>query len=224
MTKRTMTPEIIYEDDAVMVVYKPAGMATQTRLVSEMDLEMYLKNHRAQAGEDNYIGIIQRLDQPVEGVLVVAKTKAAAENLTKQLREHTLGKHYYALITRNSLPKSGTLEDYLVKDTQKGRAKVVSSKDPRAKKARLEYEVIRERGGQRLVDVCLDTGRYHQIRVQFASRTAPLIGDIKYGGISTGHPLCLCGYRTEFVHPVTQEPMHFEITPKGEEFVDFFAE
>lgn len=219
-----MEPEIIFEDAAVLVVYKPAGMATQTRAVAEQDLETWIKNYRAKRGEDTYVGIIQRLDQPVEGVLVVAKTKEAAEVLTKQLREHTLGKHYYALITRGSLPERGVLEDYLVKDVRKGKARVVPSTDARAKKARLEYEVVRERCGQRLVDVTLETGRYHQIRVQFASRTAPLIGDVKYGGISTGHPVSLCAYCTEFVHPVTKEAMRFEIEPKGEEFLDFFAE
>lgn len=219
-----MEPEILFEDESLFVVYKPAGMATQTKAIAQMDLEMWLKNYRAGKGEDTYIGIIQRLDQPVEGITVVAKTKAAADELTKQLRDHTLSKHYYAIITRGSLPKSGVMEDYVVKDGTKGRAKVVPSSDPRAKKARLSYQVIRERDHDCLVDIALETGRFHQIRVQFASRTAPLLGDTKYGGASRGHGISLCAYQVDFVHPVSKEPMHYEIAPKGADFVDFFAD
>ncbi|MCR5641606.1 MAG: RNA pseudouridine synthase [Lachnospiraceae bacterium] len=224
MGQNEKTPEIILEDESLFVVYKPAGMATQTRSVAEMDLETWLKNHRAAAGEEPYVGIIQRLDQPVEGVMVVAKTSEAADILTKQLRDHTLVKNYYAIITRDSLPESGVLEDYLVKDARAGRAKVVRSTDPRAKKARLVYQVVKERDHMRLVDITLETGRYHQIRVQFASRTAPLLGDVKYGGIRTGHPISLCAYRVQFQHPLTRLMEVHEIAPRGEDFVDFFAE
>jgi len=224
MGQNLKAPEILHEDESLYVVYKPAGMATQTRSVAEMDLETWLKNHRASNREEPYVGIIQRLDQPVEGVMVVAKTKEAADILTRQLRDHTLVKHYYAIITRDSLPERGELEDYLVKDARMGRAKVVSAKDPRAKKARLHYRVIQSRDHRRLVDIGLETGRYHQIRVQFASRTAPLLGDVKYGGVRTGHPISLCAYRVEFQHPATHATEVYEITPRGEDFVDFFAE
>ena len=212
--------EVLEEDDEILVCYKPAGIATQNSKSMEQDMVSILKNYRKERGEDPYIGVIQRLDQPVEGVLCFAKTKEAAENLTKQLREHKITKKYYGIITRGNMPKEAVLEDYLVKDGRKGRAMVVNENDPRGKKARLSYRVISEVDDMRLLDITLDTGRFHQIRAQFASRTAPLYGDTKYGGVSTGRPLCLCAYQCGFLHPKTGIPMEFTINPKGEDFQD----
>ena len=116
--------------------------------------------------------------------------------------------------------KEGVLEDYLVKDGRKNRAMVVKPDDPRGKKARLSYRVVSEVDDMRLLDINLETGRFHQIRAQLASRTAPIFGDVKYGGVSTGRPLCLCAYDLRFTHPKTGERMEYEIHPKGEDFYD----
>lgn len=212
--------DILYEDNEVLVVYKPAGLATQSAKPTEKDLESELKNYRVKKGEDPYIGVVHRLDQPVEGVLCFAKTRAAMDVLTKQLREHTLMKKYYAIITRGNMPTQGVLEDYLVKDGRKQRAMVVKETDPRAKKARLTYRVISEVDDMRLLDITIESGRFHQIRAQLASRTAPIYGDVKYGGVSTGRPLCLCAYYLRFAHPKTGAMMEYEIHPKGEDFYD----
>ena len=114
------------------------------------------------------------------------------------------------------------MEDTLIKDAKAGMARVVDAQDSRGKKARLSYRIVGEQDGHRLVEVTLETGRFHQIRVQFASRKAPLLGDTKYGGEATRRPLCLCGYRTEFVHPVTGEACSYEIVPRGADFGCFF--
>lgn len=212
--------DILHEDNEVLVVYKPAGLATQSAKPTEKDLESELKNYRVKKGEDPYIGVVHRLDQPVEGVLCFAKTRAAMDSLTKQLREHTLMKKYYAIITRGNMPTQGVLEDYLVKDGRKQRAMVVKETDPRAKKARLTYRVISEVDDMRLLDITIESGRFHQIRTQLASRTAPIYGDVKYGGVSTGRPLCLCAYYLRFAHPKTGAMMEYEIHPKGEDFYD----
>jgi 23S rRNA pseudouridine1911/1915/1917 synthase len=212
--------DILHEDNEVLVVYKPAGLATQSAKPTEKDLESELKNYRVKKGEDPYIGVVHRLDQPVEGVLCFAKTRAAMDALTKQLREHTLMKKYYAIITRGNMPTQGVLEDYLVKDGRKQRAMVVKETDPRAKKARLTYRVISEVDDMRLLDITIESGRFHQIRAQLASRTAPIYGDVKYGGVSTGRPLCLCAYYLRFAHPKTGAMMEYEIHPKGEDFYD----
>ena len=212
--------DILYEDNEVLVVYKPAGLATQSAKPTEKDLESELKNYRVQNGENPYIGVVHRLDQPVEGALCFAKTRAAMDVLTKQLREHTLMKKYYAIITRGNMPTQGVLEDYLVKDGRKQRAMVVKETDPRAKKARLTYRVISEVDDMRLLDITIESGRFHQIRAQLASRTAPIYGDVKYGGVSTGRPLCLCAYYLRFAHPKTGAMMEYEIHPKGEDFYD----
>lgn len=212
--------EILHEDEEVLVCYKPANLATQSAKPTEKDLESELKNYRVKRGEEPYIGVVHRLDQPVEGVLVFGKTKEATETLTKQLRDKILMKKYYAIITRGNMPAEGVLEDYLVKDGRRNRAMVVQSSDPRGKKASLSYRVISEVDDMRLLDVTIQSGRFHQIRAQLASRTAPIFGDTKYGGVSTGRPLCLCAYYLRFTHPKTGQMMEFEIHPKGEDFYD----
>lgn len=216
-----MNPEILYEDEQIMVCYKPAGIPTQSPNVMQTDMVDYLRNYRRCRGEADYIGVVQRLDQPVEGLLVFAKTKEAAANMSLQVKEHKVEKHYYAIITRGILPDKDTLVDYMVKDGRTNKAKVLKTQEPRAKKAVLHYEVVDRIDDKKLLDIQLETGRHHQIRAQLASRTAPIFGDAKYGGVSTGRPLCLCSYKIRFMHPVTGEMMEYEITPKGEDFQEF---
>lgn len=212
--------EIIYEDDSIVVVYKPAGLATQTRNIGEKDMESELSNYLKAKGESPEIHVVHRLDQPVEGVMVFAKTKEAANNLTRQIADHSFKKHYYAIITRESFPDEGDLVDYLVKDNRTNLSKVVKENDPRAKKASLKYHTVDEWDDKKLLDIELFTGRHHQIRIQLASRTAPILGDIKYGGVSTGHNLALCSYSIGFTHPASGAPVEFQIKPKGEDFLD----
>lgn len=219
-----MELEILYEDEDVLVCHKPAGIATQTAKLTEPDMVSTIRNYRVEKGESDYVGIIHRLDQPVEGVLVFAKNAAAAAILGKELKARQFAKHYYAIVTRENIPESGVLEDYVVKDGRKNRAMVVTENNPRAKKARLSYEVVKRLDDRSLLDIHLDTGRFHQIRVQLASRTAPILGDVKYGGSRTGDALCLCSYRLQFTHPVSEEGMNFVIRPRGTEFQDFFPE
>lgn len=213
--------EVIYEDKEILVCYKPAGLATQTSSIVQEDMVSQVKNYRSSKGEDVYVGVIHRLDQPVEGIVLFAKTEEAAANLSKQLQRHQMKKHYLAIVTRGQFPARDVLEDYMVKDSRAGKAKVVDKDDPRAKVARLSYEMIEECGNEKLLDITLETGRFHQIRAQMAARTAPILGDAKYGGRATGRPLCLCAYKLEFCHPATGEEMTFSIRPRGEDFRDF---
>lgn len=217
-----MELEILFEDEDVLVCYKPAGIATQTARIAEADMVSLIRNYRVEKGEDSYVGVIHRLDQPVEGVLVFAKNAAAAAILSKELKEHQFAKYYYAIVTRENLPEEGVLEDYLVKDGRKNRAMIVTESNPRAKKAQLSYRIVRRVDDRSLLEIKLDTGRFHQIRVQLAGRTAPILGDVKYGGSKTDGTLCLCSYRLQFAHPVSGEGMDFSITPKGKEFAAFF--
>lgn len=212
--------EILFEDDEIVVCYKPAGVPTQTKNVGQEDLESMLKKYRAEKGEPAEIFVVHRLDQPVEGVIVLAKSQASASKLSKQITDKTFTKRYYAIITRESFPAEGQLVDYLVKDTRTNLAKVVKESDPRAKKASLTYKVIDKWDTNQLLDIELHTGRHHQIRIQLASRTAPILGDVKYGGFSTGRNLALCSHYLGFNHPVNGEYMEFDIKPKGEDFLD----
>ena len=212
--------DVIFEDDSILVCYKPAGIATQTKNIGESDMESEALNYLKGKGEKPEIHIVHRLDQPVEGVMVLAKTKEAAAKLTKQLADHNFKKRYYAIITRESFPEEGHLVDYIVKDNRTNLSKVVGESNPRAKKAELKYHTVDRWDDRKLLDIELFTGRHHQIRLQLASRTAPILGDVKYGGITTGRSLALCSWFIGFTHPDTGESMTFTIKPKGEDFAD----
>jgi len=212
--------DIIFEDDSIIVCYKPAGVATQTKSIGEKDMVSEINNYLASKNEKPTAHVVHRLDQPVEGVMVFAKTSEVANKLTKQITDHIFSKKYYAIISRESFPDEGELVDYLVKDNRTNLSKVVKESDPRAKKAILRYRAVDHWDDKKLLDIDLFTGRHHQIRIQLASRTAPIVGDVKYGGISTGHNLALCSYHIGFNHPVTGERMGFDIKPKGADFAD----
>lgn len=199
--------EIIYEDGDVLVCRKPAGTATQTRRLGQQDMEHLLKNYRAKKKEPPYIGIVHRLDQPVEGVMVFAKNQKSAAELSRQIRERTIGKHYYAVAVLpqtgkrtdtgagTKIPESGTLTDYLLFDAKNNRTDVISLsgkekkeqiKKTGAKKAVLDYRILEEKDTLALFDILLHTGRHHQIRVQMAHMGCPLLGDRKYGKTGSG--------------------------------------
>ena len=211
-----MNPEILFEDDDLYVIYKPAGMAVETKNSLEMDVVSFLRNLRSERNESTYVGIINRLDQPVEGIMLCAKTKKAAETLSRELVDHKIQKSYYAVVERDNVPEEDRLEDFLIKDTRESRARIVDENNPRAKKAILSYKVCDRLDNMKLLDIELLTGRFHQIRCQLAGRNMPIVGDRKYGGQSTGRPLDLCAYRIEFIHP-----SEYEVTPKGEDFLEF---
>ncbi len=215
--------DILYEDDDIIVCHKSAGIATQTKRLGQQDMESRLKNYRAGKKEPPYIGIVHRLDQPVEGVMVFAKNQQAAANLSKQVKERTIGKHYYAVIRETEesvLTDRGILKSFLLSDRRNNVSKIVAKDTPNAKEAQLEYQVIGRAEDLSCVDILLHTGRHHQIRLQFADAGAPILGDTKYGNEKNTH-LALCAYRIRFRHPKTGKSMDFRIVPKGALFGRF---
>lgn len=227
-----MKTEIIYEDRELLVVYKPAGLATQTARVGQADVVSELKNY----GKNPYLGVVHRLDQPVEGLLVFARTKETAAALSGQLGKGTLRKQYYGVICGKPVAEQGELVDYLYKDGQNGgRAVVLEEQEahcrPDAKKAVLQYRLVEyvEETDISLVDIQIGTGRFHQIRAQMAHVGMALLGDMKYGdntvcrkGEELGvRNVALCAYEIAFRHPVKSQEMHFRIRPKGEAFRGF---
>ena len=217
-----MNLDILHEDEHIIVCYKPAGIPTQTKKLGEQDMVSLLKNHL----KGGYVAVIHRLDQPVEGLLVFAKTPFAAKELNKGLQGAGFGKHYKAVLWGIPEQKKAILEDYLVKDGRTNTSRVCNSSEKDVKKAILSYEVIatgKDDGkGISLVKVKLDTGRHHQIRVQMANMGCPIWGDAKYNTAMVQdrryRQIALCAYRLEFVHPKTKKKMEFEIEPKGEGF------
>lgn len=252
-----MQTRIIYEDTHIMVCYKPAGLATQTAQVGRPDMVSELKRYLTArqgtvrgevpmqgAGADHsvsgksvtgkqskagvpYLGIIHRLDQPVEGLLVFAKTKEAAAKLTAQLSEGSLNKQYYAAVCGKPAQEAGELVDYLLKEKDMARVSENGAADGAAKRAVLQYQVITSVMTEMsdyisLLDIQIDTGRFHQIRVQMSHAGLPLLGDRKYGSVQSGElsrrlgicSVALYAYGVELVHPMTGKRLEFHIKPK----------
>lgn len=225
--RNTKRPNILFEDEHILVCFKPAGVPVQTKSASVPDMESILKNHlmkcAAQTGGRPYLAVIHRLDQPVEGLLVFAKTPEAARKLNSQLQSGGFGKHYKAIVCGTLPAASGVLTNYLVKDGRTNTSRVCDKNTPDAKYAELSYEVLRvcSDTDRTLIRIKLKTGRHHQIRVQMAAAGTPLLGDTKYNpeaafakdrrGSANGKQLALCAYRLSFRHPVTGKPMEFEL-------------
>ena len=221
----TSNLNILYEDSHIIVCHKPHGIATQNQKIGQADMVSLIKNHlaKSQTGKgEPYLAVIHRLDQPVNGILVFAKTPFAAKELNKQLTSQGFGKHYRALVDGIPSKESATLEDYLVKDKRTNLSRVCQKNTPDAKLARLTYQIV-ENGiykdilseGQTELDVQLDTGRHHQIRVQFSHMGCPIVGDTKYNTNKTAdkkwQKICLCAYKLKFRHPKTQKEMEFYV-------------
>ena len=228
--------EILYEDAQILVVVKPPGMESQAARRLEPDMVSELKNYlrlstelspAVSTGGEPYLGIIHRLDRPVGGVMVYARTKQAAAALSRQVKEREMEKTYRAVICGKPVDIVGNFVDYLLKDGKNNLAAVVDKSVPGAKRALLSYRVLAERnleeglwtGAVSLVQIRLETGRHHQIRAQFASRGLPLWGDRRYnpfwqqaGGRDTP---ALFASGLSFIHPRTGRRMEFTARPAG---------
>lgn len=203
---------IIYEDNHILVVEKPINIPVCEDISCDTDLlnilKRYLKVKYDKKG-NVYLGLVHRLDRPVGGIMVFAKTSKAASRLSNQIREKKFNKTYYAVVT-NPLKDRDTLTDYLVKD-KKNNISRVTTKDL-GKEAILKYEVIGTKDNLSLVSINLLTGRSHQIRVQFASRNNPLYGDQKYNKKAIPNTdIALFAYKISFFHPTTKENLTFEL-------------
>ncbi len=216
--------KIVYEDKDQIVVHKPAGVATQTARLGEKDLVSEVKNYIAKASgvENPYVGVINRLDQPVEGIVLLAKNAKAAASLSKQMQDGSMQKYYLAAVFGQMDKEADTLTDYLEKDARTNTSRVVSNTSKDAKRAILEYTVMASVGKMQFVRIYLLTGRHHQIRVQFSNRKHPLIGDMKYGSeesiahsreVNAKTP-ALCAYRLMWKHPFTGKEMNISVEPE----------
>lgn len=228
MWNNRIEENILYEDKEILVCRKPAGMPVQAAGIGTMDMESALKNYLAQKipGKVPYLGIVHRLDQPVEGILVFAKTPGAAGSLSKQIMAGGAGKYYLAVVEGKPERSEGTLTDYLKKNGRANMSQAVPENTPGAKKAVLHYRILdqKEINGKvrTLLRIRLETGRHHQIRVQLSHVGYPLLGDRKYNPSGEkGKSLGLCSCGLEFKHPKTGRLMKFETEPQGTAFLDF---
>lgn len=211
---------ILYEDNHIIVVLKPQNVACCPDSTGDDNLfdcvARYIKEKYAKPG-NAFVGLVHRLDRPTGGVMVYAKTSKAAARLSEQMKSGGFEKKYLAVLCGTPSKKSGTLENYLRKNTINNMVYVCTQTEEGAKYASLDYNILEEAGGLSLADVKLHTGRTHQIRVQMAAINTPVYGDMRYGGENAKKGnLALWSYSLAFTHPVTKERMKFMLEPPAE--------
>ncbi len=214
-----MELNVIYEDNHIIVVEKPVGIPTQADISGDVDMYTLVKEYirkKYNKPGNVFVGIVHRLDRPVGGIMVFARTSKGASRLSEEIRNRNFKKTYLAVVSGLLKEKKGTLENYLLKDESKNKSFVVSKDTKGAKIARLDYEVISEnkKDNTSVVKVELHTGRHHQIRLQFASIGHPLVGDSKYGKDNGKSNVKLWAYKLSFKHPTRDEIMEFKLEPK----------
>ena len=209
--------EILYEDKSIIVCVKPAGILSEGSADNNILPEML----KAQTGSP--IFTVHRLDREVCGVMVYAKEQYAAARLSADMAERRLTKEYLAIIEGKMPNSSDTLTDLLFRDAKKNKTYTVNRKRQGVKEASLEYTTLGTAGDTSLLRITLHTGRTHQIRVQFASRKHPVIGDRKYGSKTAMSSITLCSHRLGFNHPRTKEPLCFTYTPENQEIWNIYA-
>lgn len=210
---------VIYEDNHIIVVEKPVNIPSQGDKTGDIDMltiiKDYLKEKYHKPG-NVYLGLVHRLDRPVGGVMVFAKTSKAAARLSEQVREKQFQKTYLVICNGKMEEKNGILEDYLLKNEKTNMSKVVKEGTKNSKYAKLEYEVLKydKELNLSVLKILLHTGRHHQIRVQLSSRNHSIYGDQKYGGRGHGKQITLWAYSLKIFHPITKEEMTFHVVPE----------
>ena len=211
--------KIIYEDNHIIVVEKPVNIPSQSDKTGDKDLltmiKEYLKEKYHKQGEA-YLGLVYRLDRPVGGVMVYAKTSKAAARLSEQIRQKQFTKKYLVIVDGKMEQKQGILEDYLWKNERTNTSKVVEEGTKNAKYAKLEYEVLKyvPETNLSVLKIKLETGRHHQIRVQLSHAGHSIYGDQKYGSRGKGKQIALWAYELSFIHPITKEKLNFTDMPE----------
>jgi 23S rRNA pseudouridine1911/1915/1917 synthase len=209
-----MTPlpfEILFEDNHCLAIAKPSGSLSTHYDGSEETLDrmvkQYLKEKYHKPG-NVFLGVVHRLDWPVSGVLLFARTSKAAARLAEQFRQGSVEKTYWAVVEGEVHKPAGTLEDWLLKNRETGRVEVVEPNDKRARQALLHYQMRATHCGLSWLEVRPQTGRTHQLRVQLAHHGYPIYGDAKYGAVHTfGRAIGLHARSLTFLHPVRNEPV-----------------
>jgi len=201
--------KVIYEDNQLLIVEKPVNVPMQEDSSKDEDLlsmaKEYIRKKYRKPG-NVYLGLVHRLDRPVGGICVFARTSKAASRLSRQIQDHEFHKEYLAVVENPDLPSEGEFIDHLAKDKKTNMVRI----DPQGKKAILQYQVIKKQERLALVKIRLQTGRSHQIRVQFSSRNHPLWGDQRYNkNAHPGQQIALWAYALSFRHPTTKENLYF---------------
>lgn len=208
---------IVYEDNHVIVAVKPPNMLSQADNTKDADMLSELKEYirvKYKKPGNVYLGLVHRLDRPVGGLMVFARTSKAAARLSAQMREHAMGREYLC-VTEGDVKDKFTLINYLIQNERMNRVMVCDADERGAQEAILHGHCLARRNGTSLCALRLETGRKHQIRVQMKEIGAPLWGDHRYGHGIPGQQIALWGYKLTFEHPTTHNIMTFQHLPCG---------
>lgn len=212
---------IVYEDDHLMVINKPHNLLSQEDHTGDPDVLRLCKRYLSQSHKGsggNYLGLVQRLDRPVGGLMMLAKHSRAAQELSRQIRDRLVQKTYLTVVHGNP-PANGVLTHYLLKDRRDNVVQTVSAENKQAKKAVLSFARLQHSEHLSLLSVHLQTGRPHQIRVQLSAEGYPIWGDYKYGTQHKpdGRTIALRATELIFEHPKTKKEMRFELLPPDQD-------
>lgn len=225
-----MEIRVLYEDNHLIAVNKPAGWLVQGDNTGDTTLadwvKVYIKNRYQKPG-DVFLGIIHRLDRPVSGVVIFARTSKGLERMNRLFRDREIQKTYLAITTERPYPLKGRLTHFLTKDRERNVAKAydrMSNRAKGAKKSDLDYELIGELGGHHLLKVNPITGRPHQIRAQLGKMGWPIRGDVKYGFSQLNQDLSIHLHcqQLSFIHPVKNEPIVITAEPPHDQVWELF--
>lgn len=201
---------VVYEDNHIIVVYKESGEIVQGDKTGDTPLSDIVKDYikeKYQKPGNVFLGVVHRLDRPVSGLVVFARTSKALSRLNEMFRTGDVHKTYWAITKEQPAELEGRLEHWLVRNEKQNKSYAYTREKPGAKKAILEYKVIGRTDNYNLLEVCLLTGRHHQIRCQLAAMGCPIKGDLKYGARRSNPDgsISLLSRRVQFVHPVSKQ-------------------
>jgi pseudouridylate synthase len=207
--------KVLYEDNHIIIVYKEAGEIVQGDKTGDEPLSEIVKRwikDKYQKPGNVFLGIVHRLDRPVSGLVVFAKTSKALTRLNNMFRNGEVHKTYWAIVTRPPFEKEATLTDWLVRNERQNKSYAYNHQVPTSKKSILHYKVINQSEHYTLLEINLMTGRHHQIRCQLSNMDCPIKGDLKYGAqrSNSDGSISLLSHRIEFIHPVSKENICIE--------------
>jgi len=218
---------ILYEDNHLIAVNKQAGVLVQGDETGDEPLsekvKTYIKEKYAKPGEV-FLGVVHRLDRPVSGVVVLARTSKALERMNALFKNRETKKTYWAIVDRKPAKPYGTLVHWLRKNEQTNKVTPFDRETPSALKSELSYKILKEKNGLFLLEILPVTGRSHQIRVQLSAIGCPLVGDLKYGSsVGLGKYICLHARQLQFVHPVKKTEITLQAEVPSGEFWNTFG-
>lgn len=221
--------QVIYEDNHLIAVNKPAGILVHGDETGDISMDKIVKNyikHRYNKAGDVFLGVTHRIDRPVSGVVIFARTSKALSRMNKMFQNNEIKKKYLALVNHRPPDLEGTLTHYMIKDNKRNISKGYDNEKKRAKKAVLNYKLISELSRYTMLEIFPQSGRSHQIRVQLSKVGCSIIGDVKYGYNKVIHDKSICLHCQEmsFMHPTKKELTTISADLPKNDFWDLFTE